>query len=378
MRTVYQLAFFTLLIAALGSCNIKNQNNPGSATTGKWCKEITATAETDPIPGETGVDAADDPAIWYNLSDPANSLILGTNKKGGIAVYNLNGRMVRYFEIGLPNNLDIRNSIKQGDKNIDIVAFSDRADSTIKLYSILPGGELSSLSDSHIKPGFIGEIYGFCLYRPVSSGNLYAVANSKEGEIEQWMLDFTGGQLKTTLTNKYKIPSQTEGMVADDHTGILYVGEEDGGIWSIDLNKEGDTRPALIESSALTSNNKLKADIEGLAIYYSAEGGYLIASSQGNNTYAIFDRMAPNRYIGSFKTVEGIVDSTEDTDGLDVLNLPLNNIFPAGILVVQDGSNTETGGDTLPQNFKLIRWDKISESFNDEVIIDTVFRVNNN
>jgi 3-phytase len=45
--------------------------------------------ETTPV-SHSG-DAADDAAIWVNPSDPARSTIIGTDKLGGIAVYDRAG-----------------------------------------------------------------------------------------------------------------------------------------------------------------------------------------------------------------------------------------------------------------------------------------------
>jgi hypothetical protein len=56
--------------------------------------EVTAVAETDTVP--PGGDA-DDPAIWVNPHDPAKSTIIGTDKLGGLAVYNLAGNQIQYL-----------------------------------------------------------------------------------------------------------------------------------------------------------------------------------------------------------------------------------------------------------------------------------------
>lgn len=84
------------------------------------------------------------------------------------------------------------------------------------------------------------------------------------------------------------------------------------------------------------STPSLIPDVEGLTIYYGEDGnGYLLASSQGNSTFAIYDRAGANSYLDSF-AIEGV----EESDGADVINLPLGEDYPAGLLVVQDGSNT--------------------------------------
>jgi myo-inositol-hexaphosphate 3-phosphohydrolase len=47
-------------------------------------------------------------------------------------------------------------------------------------------------------------------------------------------------------------------------------------------------------------------------------GGYLIASSQGDDSFAVYSRLQDNRYIGSFSVMnnpDNGVDSVQDCDG---------------------------------------------------------------
>src|SRR5262245_55625094 len=44
---------------------------------------------------QSGGDSADDPAIWVHPSDPSRSLILGTDKHGGLNAYALDGTRVQ-------------------------------------------------------------------------------------------------------------------------------------------------------------------------------------------------------------------------------------------------------------------------------------------
>ena len=54
--------------------------------------EVSATIETEPT-GTRG-DSADDATLWVNPTDPSLSLIIGTNKQRGLAVYDLSGKQV--------------------------------------------------------------------------------------------------------------------------------------------------------------------------------------------------------------------------------------------------------------------------------------------
>ena len=53
--------------------------------------QVSATVETDPVPG--GGDA-DDAAIWVHPTDPALSMIIGTDKESGLGVYDLSGNQI--------------------------------------------------------------------------------------------------------------------------------------------------------------------------------------------------------------------------------------------------------------------------------------------
>jgi len=113
--------------------------------------------------------------------------------------------------------------------------------------------------------------------------------------------------------------------------------------------------------------NGLAADVEGLTIYYSARGrGYLIASSQGNNSYKVYDRAGENRYALTIDPKAGGIDDVSETDGICVTSCPTSRQFAKGVFVVQDGANA--GGN---QNFKLYGWEDIAGT---NLLVDTAWR----
>jgi 3-phytase len=139
------------------------------------------------------------------------------------------------------------------------------------------------------------------------------------------------------------------------------LGKEMAGVFKFDAEHEGSNSGKFINNSS-EENPDIKYDIEGLAIYDSGNGaGYLIASSQGNYSYAVFERQGENIYLGSFRIVDGTVDGVEETDGIDVSNVPLPG-FPKGIFVVQDGYNYD-GRKLKSQNYKYISWEDIEALF---------------
>lgn len=334
---------------------------------------VFAIAETTPVISVKGEDAADDPAIWVNFKDPSKSFIVGTNKKGGLCVYKLNGEEIFYTPVGNVNNVDLRYGFPLSNRKADIVAATNRTFNTLQIFTINPEtGELTDITRDSLKSS-LTEVYGIAMYKSKISNKYFAFIAGKCGGMEQWELIATNdGGITARVVRKITIGSQSEGLVADDETGRLYVAEEKLRIWRLNAEPDSSDMKLIIPLSD-SLNTKIIYDLEGLAIYHAKNGkGYLIASSQGNNSYAIFEREGTNRYIGSFRIGSACIDDVEETDGLDVCNSYLGEKYPNGILVVQDGVNTDKL-DTLNQNFKIIAWKDIANLFNPPLVIDSSF-----
>lgn len=335
-------------------------NLPG----GDSIRTVTAVAETRPVPRGIRDDAADDPAIWIHPEKPGKSRIIGTDKKGGLAVYNLRGKQLFYYPDGMMNNADLRYGFPFSGLNIDILAVSNRTNNTIRLYQIALDGSLRVIPGGEFDPDMPDEVYGLCMYKSPVTGKFFVFVNNKDGDVEQWELASSGNTITGKIVRKLRLSSQVEGMVADDELATLFVGEEKKGIWKFPAEPGGGREGQLLPFSSEADNENIRFDIEGLAVYkVSEETGYLIASSQGNDSYAIFNRQSPHEYAGSFRIVDGdSCDGVQETDGLDVTSSPLGRNFPAGILVVQDGSNKNKDRPE-PQNFKLVNWIDVARQF---------------
>ena len=354
---------FTIVIAY--SCNRKSE---GSRKASLLIEKVTtADAETDALKNRsTRDDAADDPAIWINYNDPANSRIVGTDKMGGLAVYSLEGKELFYYADGKMNNVDIRQKLPVDDELIDIAACSNRTNNTIEFYKIDASGELHKYEKA-IQVSMSDEVYGFCL--AVNNNNLYAFVNSVYGNIEQWKVELGNSTINGRLVRKLKLEGKTEGMVADDELGSVFIGEEAKGIWKTKIDPNYSKGLEMLSQSTVEANNNIYEDIEGLCLFKDEnEKGYLIASSQGNYSYAIFERQSPHKYLGSFRIADGTIDGAEETDGLDVINMNLGEKFPYGMLVVQDGYN-KINEKSVSQNFKMVRWEKIANLFEPKLSI---------
>jgi myo-inositol-hexaphosphate 3-phosphohydrolase len=303
---------------------------------------VAATAETDPV--DTAADAADDPAIWRNPADPAKSLVIGTDKKAGIHVYSLAGKRLSFTPADRLNNVDLRTV---GTRVI--AAASDRADvdaAHVSLFTLdTAAARLVPLGRFPVGPG---EAYGMCLWTRARDHALFGFVVLKDGRIDQVAIDVSGGVPKVTTVRSMKLASQAEGCVVDDRTGLLYVAEEDVGLWRFDADPAA---PATATPIARVDGRTLVADAEGLALAPSGRrGGYLVVSSQGDNAYTLY-RLPGVTYAGRFRIGGGTIDGTSDTDGIDLMLGDFGPAYPGGLFVAQDGDNAP---DT--QNFKFVSW----------------------
>lgn len=328
-------------------------------------RSLFPSVETQPIQAESTEDAADDPAIWIHPKDPSKSLVFGSNKKGGLAVYDLNGKEVGYYPLGEVNNVDILKDFSIGDSEITVLGCSNRTDQSVDLFQINEEtGELTDIADGllGVDTSLIDDIYGFCFAFDRENQKPYCVINGKNGLVQQFEMIYVRGKIQLEIRRSIQFESQTEGMVADSELGHLYVGEEGGGIWKIPIDvSKGDTTFLLANSD--NSNANIVYDIEGLSIYKQNGQGYLVASSQGNFSYAVFDRTGNNEYLGSFKIeASDKIDGVEETDGIDIVSDSLSPQFPTGIMVAQDGFNYQ-GEEMESQNFKYINFEYVLAQF---------------
>lgn len=373
-----------ITMAIITSCGSQPKSGGGEDSKNKSIAEEnefkTVGAEAETAPVESAEDAADDMAIWYNHDDPSESTIIATNKQKGLVVYDLEGKELYNYSVGRVNNVDIRTKFGLGSDSVTLVGASNRTDNGVILMKVnTQTRELEPIElTAPFKPKS-ADVYGFCLYRCTHEtrfakgniGKMYAITIGTDGRLDQWELVNENGMVKPRYARVLQFGSQCEGLVADDETGDLYVAEEGRGIWKMKaLPAEGDKRELIAD----VNKTKLQPDVEGLTIYYGADKkGYVIASSQGNNSFAVFTRGGNNKYLGSFViSGQGSVDGVSETDGIDVLNLSLGSDFPDGVFIAQDGYNYE-GEKQVNQNFKLVDWKEIARQFQPWLLIDNSY-----
>jgi 3-phytase len=316
---------------------------------------VFASVETDPIPGAG--DSADDPAIWVNPTNPALSVVIGTDKTagGGLAVYGLDGHQLQFAPAGALNNVDLRDGFSLGGQSVTLVTAGNRTNNSIAIFKLDPATR--QLTNVAARTITTLATYGSCMYHSPVTGKLYYFVDSKDGEIEQWELFDNGAGLvdATKIRNLKKLGTQPEACVVDDELGFLYIGEEDVGIWKYGAEPTTDPASPLgqgISVDHVGPGGHLVADVEGLAIAKTGAGtGYLIVSNQGDSTYPMYTREGANTYVKTFRVGTNVcgIDEVTGSDGIEVTTASLGPAFPQGLFVTQDDTNPG-----FSQNFKLV------------------------
>lgn len=319
---------------------------------------VQPSVETAPVPSTD--DAADDPAIWVHPSNPERSLIIGTDKAFGLVVFALDGRIVQSLDVGPVNNVDVRRGVQLGGRVMDVACATHRGDQSIRVFEIGEAGELVPVAS--IATG-LEPAYGACMYHDVA-GNLFVFACDKEGIVEQYLLTAEDDAVSGVLVRRFDVGGQCEGLVADDDLGHLYVGEEEAAIWRYGAAPGAGSARAGVD---IVGAGRVTADIEGLALYDAGDGeGYLIASSQGDDAFAVY-RRDTGGFVGRFRIGAAAgIDGVTHTDGIDVTSASLGEGFPFGLFVCQDDEN-----DVGTQNFKLVRWERIASAMVPPLIVNS-------
>ncbi|WP_229223452.1 phytase [Duganella sp. sic0402] len=315
---------------------------------------VMARTQTEPVARQG--DAADDPAIWRNPADPSGARILGTNKKQGLLVYDLQGKELQLLEVGRLNNVDVRQDVTVGGRKLDLAVATQRDENSVMLFAIDAQGKVTTAGS--FLTG-LKNIYGMCLYRP-ADGGLEAFINDKDGTFLQYRVEASGNAISGKLLRRFKVDTQPEGCVVDDRNHRLFLGEERRGVWTVSAKGDAPAKLSMI----MPVGPQLVADVEGMGIYHGDKADYLVVSSQGDNSYLVMDAKPPYKVRGSFRVGYNLVagiDGTSETDGLEVSSANFGGPYSKGMLVIQDGYKRLPDG---AQNFKYVSWDDVARALN--------------
>jgi myo-inositol-hexaphosphate 3-phosphohydrolase len=321
---------------------------------------VPADRETVPV-GHAG-DAADDPAIWVHPTQPAQSLILGNDKQGALETYNLDGTREQRITTGTPfwGNVDVRQGVTIGGRTIDVAAVYNGG---LRLFTIDAASRRLQLATDNggVLTAPLGE--GLCLYDSHVSDDLYLYLISRAKRVRLYRVHDTDrdGLLQVRFLREFRMTSESEGCVADDERGRLYIDQEDVGLWRFGAEPTDSTTGTLIDE--VQPDGHLAADAEGVTLVDTGGvGGYVIASAQNiaapKSSYFVVYERGTNAYVGSFRiTPGGTADGCQRTDGIAAHAGALGPAFPNGLFVCQDNGNTAPGVGN--QDFKLTRLDRV-------------------
>ncbi len=326
-------------IMLLAACSSKSEKNPNA---------LKPEVITEKVRYDT-----DDPAIWINKEDPSQSLIIGTDKNvdGALYVFDLNGKIKEDLvvrNLQRPNNVDIAYGLLIGDKLVDIAVTGERLTQKMRIYS-LP--DMKPIDGGGI-PMFEGEtgeehrdLMGVALYKNSSNGTIYAIMGRKNGPRDGtylWQYKLTGredGTVTAELVRKFGQFSgvkEIEAIAVDDELGYVYYSDESVGVRKYYADPEKGN-----EELALFAKEGFAHDHEGVSIFDSGNGkGFIIVSDQQANEFKIFPREGTAQSIHDHPMLKSVPLSTNQSDGSDITNIPLNSRFPKGIFVAMSDDRT--------------------------------------
>ncbi|WP_247236151.1 phytase [Telluribacter sp. SYSU D00476] len=305
---------------------------------------------------------SDDPAVWINPADPSQSLILGTDKDqdGALYVFNLEGKIQPEKVVrGLqrPNNVDVEYGLMLGGRPTDIAVVTERYTHKLRIFS-LPDMKPIDQGGIEVFEGQTGkeerDLMGIGLYRS-KAGQIYAIVGRKTGPTDgtylwQYLLEDNGsGQIKATLVRKFGAYSglkEIESIAVDDELGYVYYSDEGKGVrkYFADPDK-GNKELALFATTGFA------ADHEGISIYQtSPTTGYILVSDQQHNQFHIFRREGEAGAPHQHTELKVVRVRAAESDGSEVVSLPLDRLFQKGLFVVMSNDRT----------FHLYRWEDIA------------------
>lgn len=317
-------------------------------------------------------DDPDDPAVWVHPSDPARSLILGTNKVkapgGALVVFGLDGEIRQTIgALDRPNNVDVEYGLLLAGQPTDIAVLTERLQHRLRVFRIARDGsglaDVSSGGGIPVLEGRQGEAsepMGIALYRRARDGAIFAIVSPKtgprEGYLCQYRLEDDGrGKVKGIKVREFGRFSGTteiEAVAVDDALGYVYYADEGDGIHKYHADPD---HPEAARELAHFGQAGFQADREGIAIYALPDGtGYIACTDQlaGNSKYHVYRREgAPGRPHDHSELLKAFYGGADQTDGIEIISAPLGPGFPHGLMVAMNSG---------PKNFLLYRWEDIA------------------
>lgn len=321
---------------------------------------------------------------------------------------------------GRYNNVDVLFDVEIDGTTYDVAAASDRYNDQVRFWRIDPDGAeaerpLVEVTARGLEFLFSPDretveeeqtAYGLAAWQPRPGAHRVVVTREGKPVIATAKVVVDGRKVGYTDVRRMRMPGtfelpdgttwvpceepgvgpQLEGVTVDHRSDTLFATQEDVGLWKIPLPL-GSGKPTLIDKTTdfgihdvydeeseecvpVDADDEgyggkhLVADAEGVDVYYGPKGvGYVIVSSQGDDTYSVYSARRSNRYLGTFRIEGRGVDDVNGSDGLAVTNQAAGR-FDRGLLVTHD--EPETGRRVDPErdatSFSYVHWRAVAKA----------------
>ncbi|MCC6416028.1 MAG: phytase [Opitutaceae bacterium] len=312
---------------------------------------------TEPVKHDT-----DDPAIWINPADPAQSLVIGTDKDadGALVVFGLDGRIRHDLSVrGLvrPNNVDIVRGVLLGGVKTDIAVVTERLAHRLRAYRLpdmapVDGGGISVFAGERAR-----DAMGIALYTRATDGAVFAIVSRSDdgaprrGYLHQYRLVDDGtGVLRGVFVRafgQWSGKKEIEALAVDSELGYVYCSDEGYGVRKYHADPAAeDAEDELAEFGTAG----FARDHEGISIYSTGPGtGYILVSNQQADTFRIFPREGAADNPHDHPLIASVRVAAMDSDGSEVTAAELPG-FPGGLFVAMSTDRT----------FHFYAWDDIA------------------
>lgn len=288
---------------------------------------------------------SDDPAIWIDRANPANSLVLGTDKDadGALYVFGLDGklhadRVVR----GLlrPNNVDVAYDVPLGGRKVDVAIVSERFANRLRVFSLpdmrpVDGGGIAVFEGERAR-----DVMGIATYTRPTDGALFAIVSRssrhapQQGYLHQYRLvdDGTGTLrgLKARAFGEWSGRKEIEALSVDASRGVVFASDETWGIRKYHADPAVERADDELARFGLTG---FARDHEGSAVFRRGnERPLLFVSDQQAGELRVFELDGPADAPHRHALVGRVRYAALETDGIELTGTALPG-FPGGLLV---------------------------------------------
>ncbi|WPR74313.1 phytase [Algoriphagus sp. NG3] len=308
------------------------------------------------------VHDTDDPAVWVNSSDPAKSLIIGTDKDadGALYVFDLRGNAIDSLivrDIQRPNNVDVGYGLDLGDRIVDFAVTGERMTSKLRFYSLPDMNEINA-GGIEVYQGETGPDYrdlmGVAVFQDKTTGKNFVIAGRKNGPTDGtylWQYEILGqnGEITLNLVRKfgsYSGKKEIEAIAVDSELGYIYYSDEGVGVKKYFADPEKGN-----EELAFFAQEGFSDDHEGISIYKLDDTtGYILVSDQGADLFHVFPREGSASNPHEHVLITKIATSTVSSDGSESISQALGASFPHGLFVAMSDDKT----------FQIYRWEDMA------------------